>query len=238
MLKRPIHRPGTLKVSPGVADNSRINSLTDGTFAIVLTLLAFSLQLPDLPPESVARELPQALWAMGPDVVSLTIGFVVVGIYWVGHHNLFVHIHRHDRILLWLNLGFLLFVTLVPFPAGLLVRYRTEQMPVGVLSIVLILAGLMLDLIWLYASRQKLVDPTLPGHLVGTIHKRILTGPAIYLLALGVSFFSVTAATLLFLVAVAFYILPAGLDILRHRHLDQRQSASSSDDSTPIEDEP
>ena len=57
---------------------------------------------------------------------ELFTGFVLVGMLWVGHHNMFLTIKRHDRTLLWLNNFFLLAVATMPFFAGLLAHHTTK----------------------------------------------------------------------------------------------------------------
>ena len=77
----------------GAADNQRLNAMSDGVFSIVITLMVFSIKIPDVAPSQVSSELPSALLRMIPDLMSVFLGFMVLGIYWVGHNNVFLHVN-------------------------------------------------------------------------------------------------------------------------------------------------
>jgi len=202
------------------ADNQRLTAMSDGVFAIVITLMVLSIRIPDISPDRVVQELPQQLMKMLPDVVTLIISFIILGIYWIGHNNVFAHIIRHDRPLLWLNIFFLMSVATIPYPTTLIVRYGQAQTSVIIYAANLIVGGVLLDVIWWYGSRNRhLMCETIDHQLVSSFHRRILTGPAIYLLAIGVSFVSVTAAKLLFVAAVIYYLIPTAQDFFHHRQL-------------------
>ena len=82
----------------------------------------------------------------------------------------------------------------------------------------LVLAGLSLDLIWRYATHShRFVTPGMDPGLIAFVHGRVLLAPAIYLLAIGVSFFSIAGAKALFLVVAIAYIVPNPLDHTHHR---------------------
>jgi uncharacterized membrane protein len=68
----------------------------------------------------------EALAELRPSLVAFVISFVLAGMYWVGHRDLFALIRRTDRGLVWLNILYLLPLCLLPFGAGLLGRYDTE----------------------------------------------------------------------------------------------------------------
>ena len=72
--------------------------------------------------------------------------------------------------------------------------------------------------IWWYTARNPhLMRETATPQLIQVFHRRILIGPIIYLVAIGLSFFSLLAAKLLFVVAALFYLLPTAQDLLHHR---------------------
>lgn len=98
---------------------ARLETLADGVFAIVMTLLVFELRIPELP-GAAAADLWAAVVLLGPSLLSFIVSFLVLGVYWVGHHSQFQHIRRADQTLLWLNILFLMCVSLVPFSAGML----------------------------------------------------------------------------------------------------------------------
>jgi len=209
-------RPPVIR-SSGVRGNERIGAFSDGVFAIAITLLVLELKVPEhAPPGGLVQVLPDML----PKIIGHVISFAVLGLYWVAHHNMFMHIKRHDRILLWLNILFLLFVASMPFLAGLLAAYGDDQFAVIAYAMTLVLAGLVLDLIWAYATHERrLVDSGLDAHLVAVVHRRVLMAPVIYLLAIGVSFFSLVAAQLVFVLVILVYVVPSPLDLHHHKQL-------------------
>ncbi len=204
----------------GAADNVRLNAMSDGVFAIVITLMVFSIKIPEIPAGQAVAVLPSALLKMLPDFGILLLSFVVLGIYWIGHNNVFLHVLRHDRLMLWMNIFFLLIVALIPFPAALLVRYGDAQISVVLYALNLLVGGVLLDLIWAYATynRHLMCDSVQP-RLINSFHVRILTGPAIYAVAIGVSFISLLAAKILFALAILYYLVPTVQDLLHHEQL-------------------
>jgi uncharacterized membrane protein len=209
----------------GVPGNERINALSDGVFAIVFTLLVFEFRVPDVP----AAQLQEALAGLLPTILAYVTSFVVLGIYWIGQHNMFIHIKRHDRTFMWLTILFLLIVAAMPFPTGLLIRYGQEQITVIIYAATLAAVGFVLDLIWWYAThKHRLVDSHIDPVLVRTVHRRVLVAPLIYLLAIGVSFVSITLAKDLFFVVAILYIFPNLLDRYHHAQSTRHESATES----------
>jgi uncharacterized membrane protein len=197
-----------------------MNAMSDGVFAIVITLMVFSIKIPEIAPGQAATQLSQELIKLWPDFAILALSFVILGIYWVGHNNVFLHVLRHDRLMLWLNILFLLVVALFPFPAALLIRYGEAQISVILYALNLAIGGILLDLIWAYATynRHLMCDSVQPP-LIRSFHIRILTGPALYLIAIPVSFFSLLASKILFALAIMYYLVPTVQDLLHHEQL-------------------
>ena len=99
---------------------NRIEVLSDGIFAIVMTLLILELAFPVSRPSAPNVEVTPALIALWPKFVSYLVTFVSLGFFWVGHHMMYHAIRRADRTLLWLNIFFFMFVSLLPFSTSVL----------------------------------------------------------------------------------------------------------------------
>jgi uncharacterized membrane protein len=100
-------------------------ALSDGVFAIAMTLLVLNIAVPDLGPSPPPQE---GLRAVGvdviPRVVTFAVSFFLAGMYWMIHHRTFQYIRRVDQPLLWLNLAALMLVCLFPFSTSFTMRYR------------------------------------------------------------------------------------------------------------------
>ncbi len=205
----------------GAADNVRLNAMSDGVFAIVITLMVYEIKIPKIAPDRIQTELPLILNNMIPQFLTVILGFFILGIYWVGHNNVFLHVLKHDRLMLWLNILFLLCMALVPFPTALLVEYGSVQISLVLYALNLIIGGVLLDLIWWYATYNRhLMCDTVQPELIRSFHIRILTGPFIYLLSIPVSFFSLLAAKIMFGAAIIYYLVPTVQDLLHHEQLN------------------
>src|SRR6266571_6728395 len=167
---------------------ARIEALTDGIFATVMTILVLGLRVPELnvPESSLYLEIKN-LW---PSILIYALSFVTLGLYWVGHHTQFHYVKHVDRVLLWINILFLLSIGFIPFSTQLLTDYPWPPTAVRVYGGNPIANGLLLYATWWYVtSGQRLVEKDLDPHVVTTVKRRILVGPAVFSLGMLVSFF-------------------------------------------------
>ncbi|HEX7094496.1 MAG TPA: TMEM175 family protein, partial [Acidimicrobiales bacterium] len=92
---------------------TRLLALSDGVFAIALTVLALSL---DVPADTDANELGDAIRAELPQLVVYGVSFVAIAMFWLGHHRLYDMVANVDTTLLVANLFGLGLIALIPFP--------------------------------------------------------------------------------------------------------------------------
>jgi len=110
---------------PGLPGKGRIEALTDGIFAVAMTLLVLDLRLPEPLAAVDDAGLRAALLALLPKLESYVISFLVLCVFWLGHHRLMHQVRGVDHLFLWRNLLFILFITFVPFSTALMGQYRS-----------------------------------------------------------------------------------------------------------------
>ncbi|HKV27287.1 MAG TPA: TMEM175 family protein [Candidatus Acidoferrales bacterium] len=193
---------------------ARIEALTDGVFAIAMTLMVFNIHVPQFAHSPDAHGLARSLGRLWPSFVTYAISFFVLGIYWVGHHNQFHFIRRTDRNFLWLNLLFLFSVTLIPFSAGLIGQYSDQPTAVTFYGANLIATGIFLYAIWKYATgHRRLVDSDLSDLVVRKASRRIIIAPCAFVLAIALGFINTQASLALYAAVTVYYFLPSGIDL-------------------------
>jgi uncharacterized membrane protein len=197
------------KLERGLTTN-RIEALSDGVFAIVLTLMVFQIRVPaDVAP----NELWPRLMRQKPEFYSYAISFILVGIYWVAHHNMYHLVKRSTRPLLWMNLVFLMFVGFVPYSVALVGRYADVQRVMIIYGVHLMIISGLLFLQWWYVTRKKdLLVTTLNPEFVRSVDIKILQAPVVCVLAILTSFISVRGSYLLYLLTIVLYLLPTRMD--------------------------
>ena len=133
-------------------DPTRVLALSDGVFAIIITLLVLEIHVPDL---GKGDSLGSALHDIRPSFVAFLISFAVVASAWIGHRDLFALIRRTDRTLVWLNLVYLLPLCLVPFGASLLSRYQSDSIALRLYGAMLVAIAATRLVIWMYATAKE-----------------------------------------------------------------------------------
>ena len=183
-------------------DVERAVFFSDAVFAIAITLLALEIRVPDNP-----TNLDEALLELWPRFFSFFISFWFVGTYWVAHHRVFHHVTGYDRRLLFMNLLFLMWIVLLPFSSSLLGEHGDHQIVVIIYASHIALAGLTLQWVWWYASRDEhLMDNSLVEEQERRYNELGLSVPLVFLVSIGVSFISVSAAELFWF--LAFLVRP------------------------------
>jgi uncharacterized membrane protein len=166
----------------------RIEALADGIFAIAMTLLVLTLTLPDMAQTKLS--LSQLLADQWPKFFNYALSFVLLAIFWIVHHQQFHVIRRTDRGHIWINIGILMFVALMPFSTDIAGDYSDETLAELVFSANLLILGLLFLLNWWYACRNhRLVDPDLSREtIVGGMRRGCIT-PVVAALSMVLSLF-------------------------------------------------
>ena len=206
----------------GHRELDRLIFFSDAIFAIVMTLLILEIRAPDnVPSDVAATEVPNLVWALWPKFFSYVLSFLVIGTYWIAHHQTFRYVRSYNRTLLWLNLVFLLSISFIPFPTDLLGEYGELRFSVIVYAASLGMARLLLAVVWWYivAGPIRTGEELDPG-LARYHFFRSLAIPALFFLSIGISLVSVNAA-------VASWLLLFVADVVMWR-LQRRRVRSST----------
>jgi uncharacterized membrane protein len=188
---------------------TRIETLTDGVFAIAMTVLVLDLALPQ-----GTGSLGERLWVLWPKLASYVLSFVMLGVLWIGHHYQLNHLRRTNRILIWLNLGFLLAITFLPFGAGVLGSEYRDPWAVVLYAGTVMLGGLSLLAHWAYATRHpELLAPDVDANVARTLKLRIWVGEAILAGAVAVGFIDTRISLAVFLALPMIYLVKSRIDL-------------------------
>ena len=158
----------------------RITALSDGVFSVAMTLLVLDLRTPAADVIHSEHDLLNALLALTPRLITYLMSFLTLGIFWLGQQVQLDRLSRSGRDLVWIHLGFLCAVTLVPFSTALLAEHINYRVALVVYWANILLLGLLLLWTWKEAVRSKLVREDTPPDIVAAVYRRILIAQLLY----------------------------------------------------------
>jgi uncharacterized membrane protein len=168
----------------------RLCALSDGLFAIAMTIVALEIRVPN----HAAGATEQALWtslvALAPRISTYLLSFLTLGIFWVGQQTQLNQFSRTDRHLTWLHLLFLALVAIMPFSTGLLAEFTTFKVALLLYWANIALLGVVIYISWVYAESHELVKDDIPPEVGRAIRRRVLTAQALYAFGAALCVFS------------------------------------------------
>ena len=168
----------------------RLTALTDGVFAIAMTVLALEL-VATIDADRTLGELWPDLW---PRLVAYVMSFLILGLFWIAHHAALSAIRVTDRRHITLNFLFLMVIAAIPFPAALVGTHPNDPWAFAVYGGMLALAAVCLELSWWYAMRRadneaSAVAVTGGGRALGhSLTRRLTIALASYAAAVALAF--------------------------------------------------
>jgi uncharacterized membrane protein len=210
----------------------RLAALSDGVFAIAMTLLVLDLRVPEVINKTKEVFISAPVWIspqMAPtgEVIShdewwglllrfipYLMSFMTLGIFWVGQQTQFNYFTRTDRNLTWIHLGFLLVVTLLPFSTSLLATFMAYRFAVIIYWLNMVLLGSMLYISLHYARRYEMMKENTHAECYH-LQKRIVLAQMFYGSGMLFCFINTYLGVVLILLVQLFYI--SGLRIPTRR---------------------
>ena len=113
-------------------NKSRLEAFSDGLFAVAITIMVLALDVPrDVSFGALGRLLPVFL--------SYVLSYIYVAVFWINHHHLLAATRRINSAVLWGNLHFLFWVSLIPFFTAWVDENHIVPVPVAAYGIVLMM---------------------------------------------------------------------------------------------------
>jgi len=166
----------------------RILALSDGVFAIAVTLLILDIAVPATTSDD---ELGKALLDLWPRYLAYGLSFLVISRFWVIHRQAFRLIVRDDPALVWLNLLLLLFIAFLPFPTAVLGEH-TGSPAAAVLyaTAVCLTSAASAGYFWYASGRGNLLRPDVGRAHLRAMRARSLSGPVFFALTIPIAVFA------------------------------------------------
>ncbi|MDZ4172275.1 MAG: DUF1211 domain-containing protein [Methanobacteriales archaeon HGW-Methanobacteriales-1] len=139
-------------------DTSRIETLADGIFAIAMTLLVLTLEVPNFPDPVTNATMINFLISTIPQFFVYGMSFVLLAVFWRINHREFNRIEKSDGILLRMTIIWLMFVVLVPFSTSLIGDYGNLQVPELFFHLNMFIIGILAFITWYYAVNWGLTS--------------------------------------------------------------------------------
>lgn len=192
-------------LAAGLSSKSRAEAFSDGIFAIAATLLVLDLAVPKPEPTLVEGFLHE--W---PAYAAYATSFLTIGIIWVNHHAVLERIERVDRGLLFLNVVFLLFVALIPFPTKVLAHYLQvggdeAHVAAAAYGVAMILMGISFSILNYYSMARGLIAEQ--HRLTFWQQVRFSIGLVMYVVGTALSFVDARIALIIYAGMALYYVI-------------------------------
>jgi TMEM175 potassium channel family protein len=195
-----------------VVSIGRVEALSDGVFAIVITLLVLEMKVPHLPENHSADEMTAALVALSLKFVSWVISFATVCVIWLNHHRLFRNVRKVDHWLFWLNANLLLWTSFIPFPTALMGDYPSSRVAASFYGAVMLMMALAFVLIRLHILRHPdLLHESVDRAFFRKMTIRsVLMGPVAYGIGALLAWVGPPLAFLCYAFIAGYFVVPRG----------------------------
>ena len=187
-------------------DHNRLDQLSDGIFAIVMTILVFQIKLPVIWGPIDNAQLWLEIKKLIPLILSYFLSFTLLFTYWRAHH-FFVSVYAKniDSRLVNINALFFMLISLVPFSASVLGTYSNNELAVIIFGIHIILIGLTLYWMRQYVLfSEHIKNPEITKREIRGSTIRTLAPVVFALVAILLCFWSINISLILFTLAVIF----------------------------------
>ena len=141
---------GTEEDTSGDLALDRLVFFSDAVFAIAVTLLVLEIDIPNLAVDASRDASWQALAALLPSFFAFALSFLVIGRFWMGHHERFRALRHYDARLMWPNMLYLMAIAFMPFSTAFLGRNLGHFVP----ALVYNLSMLVLALLAMWLARR------------------------------------------------------------------------------------
>ncbi len=183
---------------------SRTERLTDGIFAIAMTLLVLGIQVPTFPASVTVAEFSTYVIGILPEIFTYMVSFILLAVFWLDHH-IFFRIKHTNATLTWINVFWLMAITFVPFSTSLVGRYGQFQLAQLIFDLNMLIIGVLWYLNWQYASNNGMIDAQVEPY-AEHIRRSNLALPALAVIAIFASFVT-SGGVFVFLAAPVIFIL-------------------------------
>lgn len=186
---------------------ARALTFTDGLFAIAMTLLVVGVEVPDIPDTESVSELASALDDISGNIISFVISFLVIGRYWMAHHQFFAQLTRIDQGLIAINLVYLLFVAFLPFPTALLGNFFENPLAIAIYSVAVAAVSGMEVVMFRYAREHAMLAKPIPDNVFRWGAMMSLSPVVTFLGSIPLAFISSELAVAFWFTAIPFQIV-------------------------------
>lgn len=180
-------------------NKNRLEQFSDGVFAIAITLLALELKVPHLLNTEIGKSIKELI-PLIPNIATFILSFLTIAIFWVNHHQMTRNIETVSRRVVWSNILFLMFVTLIPFATSVVTENPSNMLSVLTYSFILFGNSLSFTVLRIFIHKHE-------GRK-SIAFRRSMVGPIIYGFAVISSIISIDIAYGLLLIPPLFYFLP------------------------------
>jgi len=214
-MKMPMHQH---EIPAPKIPTGRIETLTDGIFAIAMTLLVLSIAVPTQAPVTPAA-FSAYVTSILPQIFIYVVSFILLAVFWMDHHIFYI-IKHSNTTLLWINILWLMSIAIVPFSTSIIGKYGEFQLAQLIFDVNMLVIGLLWYANWSYASRKGFVAEKVMPYAV-YIRRSNLALPVLAIVAMMVSFISPAGSFLVFvLVPVIFTLYTAARRVRARRSPD------------------
>lgn len=195
----------------------RVEAFSDGVIAILITIMVFDIKMPAFGRVLEGSEVWRALITLAPKLLAYLFSFIIMGIMWANHHHTFHLIQKVDSKLLWLNLHFLFWLSLIPFPTSMVGANPKLPQSAAIFGSVLFAMSLAYTLMRRYASAHHLMEHGERGtdRAVRKVNRKVIfkswIGTAAYAASVPLAFVHVYASYACLLVQPVLFFIPDGI---------------------------
>jgi uncharacterized membrane protein len=179
----------------------RLAALSDGIFAVAMTLLVLDLHVPASEVIHSQGQLWHSLAGAAPQLISYVMSFLTLGIFWNGQQAQLNSFSHSDRHLSWIHIAFLFAVSIMPFSTRLLAEFITYRSVLIAYWSNILLLGLVLFAGGRYAMRAGLLRKEISHEKRCAVERRIVVAQALYAFGACLCFFN-TYLSIAFIVLV------------------------------------
>ena len=174
---------------PGAS--KRLEVLSDGVFAIACTLLVLEIKIPHFEKDLPITEQWEKFAEIFPTIFAFIFSFLNILVFWINHDALSQVIVRFDTKVTYLNIIFLMLISLIPFTTAFIGGNPTSFIAIAAYGAVLLLASIVAVAMYHHlAFKAKLLMPEVTLASKKRVYRQIFPSPFIYLLAIGSVFFT------------------------------------------------